>query len=214
MRVCTLSRLVSLGLVISALSAGQIGNAVADQFGEFDTSGGTAYGVRADLTLRRPGLGSADLYDNKVRGQGTFGDTDVYAGYRAYASGALGYITQIRGVGSGTTTVDRGKTTQDSNTTARVSFRASQPSYVVFTFPIGVFGDYADSDYQHLWARSYMTSDSAYLSPTFTSNLGYYATREGAIASWGEPSGTYQTPYACARESTQTSYYSAHRSDC
>ena len=187
----------SLALIAGALA---LPNAHAVSQGEHYTYGSTAYGVRADLTIRRPGLPAGQIYDNKIWASSGFAPAfRGYAGYRSWPGGTVAYITQTGDTFAGITTTQHGSTSAQSNTTFNTSIRVSNwgSTFNLISLPSGVYGRYIAPSYDEVSARSYMTDGSIHLSGTDFHNLNWYRFPDAfATNGWGFPTAhaTWVTP--------------------
>lgn len=92
-----LRRVSLIGLLTVIVSGLWTVQANAAEFAEGYTEGGTAYGVRGNLVIRRPGLSGPDIYDLKVGGRLSSGAGNSYVGFRANSAGSVVCFYQVTG---------------------------------------------------------------------------------------------------------------------
>lgn len=179
---------------------------LADEVSQGRTLGGTAYGGKGQIEVRRPGISPGFRFESTIGGK-TFGGRYVYLGYETTSSGSLSWFRRI--VDGGTFKVGVNSSFNPRSLSfANVEF--DQPArdrlewYINGAFAGGA--SLTDARFDTILTRMVMPNGIA-LSGSENGGLQYLANINSNYIFWGEPTAIFRTSGSvCGRFIGSTNY--------
>jgi hypothetical protein len=209
-------RILVLAVSGALVMAAHASPAYAASHSEGRTFGAIARGVSGDVLVRRPGLSGADTYDMKMGARWPAGNKTFYVGFRSYPGGSAQYIVQ-EVAGSAISVSPKGAVTADSLTTVGVSMSAAlRANELRIRTPVSsnTIVSTGNFDFDELYARSYMSNGSTFLSAGTSSRLQYVPAGLSGFTPWGSVHMQSVSFGSCGRFPSDSSWRYAHNGSC